>query len=202
MDRRQFTLQLYDGKPTSKRMPDDLTSFSGPLSMQHVRPEALWRCSGCLMAWGSYGASYTQDGRPIGQGCDHCKAGVWMADSPAAQVIDDAAGHDFRKCFDSLHPAAAYAIAAAERTIIEGQYVRLTPSCEPHIRAKVRDAVTSVMEQWIGQHRPGKVLRSSNADFLHSDVAVMTLHIGIGYLHQPASDSNIERFVVRYRWVQ
>ena len=63
MDRREFTLQLYDGKVAPAPFIPDLGSVTRAVDGR------LWRCSGCLMAWGVYGYT-TSDARPVGDGCN------------------------------------------------------------------------------------------------------------------------------------
>ena len=61
MDRRVFTLQLFDRQDPAQEAP----------------ASPVWRCSGCLMAWGVYGPT-TAQARPQGDGCPLCKNVWWI----------------------------------------------------------------------------------------------------------------------------
>ncbi len=186
MDRRAFTLQLYAGKSPLPMLTSSLA--------QHASP--TWRCSGCLMLWGVYGYT-TDDARPSGAGCTLCDdTQSWIADSSMARLIDERVSVDSAR-FDSVHTAAFYTVAAMEQVIEQGQYNRLTHSCQRPLREKVSKAVTSTMESWIAQHGPGRELQLVQVAFYTPGPAVMTVIVEIGYPHglKPT------RFIVRYRWV-
>lgn len=188
MDRRAFTLQLYAGKSCPPPIMDSASERStGP----------VWRCSGCLMAWGVYGPT-TSDARPQGDGCDFCDSKEsWIPDSPLAREIDERAGIGY---LTSDQYAPAYAVAAVERVIEQGHYHCLTRSCYPQIEKQVRAAVETTMEVWVDRHRPDQVLRHVQIGFYNGGeprVAVMTVQVTIGYPH----DIKCTRFIVRYRWV-
>lgn len=196
MDRRQFTLQLYDGKLPP--MPGYVQPMSSP-ELADVAPR--WRCSGCLMAWGVYGAT-TADGRPEGHGCLLCgMLEKWVADSPGARMIDNRVGIDTSSDYHTLHPAAPYAIASVERAITEGHFHRLTFACQPNIATRVRIAVDFTMKHWMRLHERGQILHPIDTDFLiRHDIATMHVHVRMGLTGQPAKQC--DRFTVRYRWVQ
>lgn len=195
MPRRSFTLQMYSGrvgpKPIAPPPPDSATIAA-------VAP--TWRCSGCLMAWGVYGPT-TSDARPVGQGCAHCRDANWVADSPAARIIDDAAGIDSRQCLDQLHPAAPYAMAALELAIQQGQWNRLTSTCERFIMARVYPSVEAVMDRWVKQSRPGMVVLTY-VTFDYTLGAVMEVEVCIAYPNARPNDKRSEEFIIRHRWVQ
>lgn len=196
MPRRSFTLQMYPGRvgppPIAPPPPDSV-------ALAAVAP--TWRCSGCLMAWGVYGPT-TSDARPAGSGCEHCRDASWVADSPAARMIDEAAGIDSRQCLDQLHPAAPFAMAALEHAIRQGQWNRLTSTCERPLMARVYSSVEVAMDRWIKQFRSGKELRDLRINFDYSIGAVMKVEVCIAYPYAEHNDSRNECFTLRHRWVQ
>ncbi len=195
MHRREFTLQLYDGKPPPPPIDTPLTRLS---SLDVAATAPTWRCSGCLMAWGVYGAT-TGDARPEGAGCTFCKSEIWMADSPAARMLDSRAGRaPSQLALDSIHAAAPYAIHAAEYAIKQGHYNRLTHSCQDPIKEKVAIGVRETMLQWLRMHGSGQRLDHIQVGFYNADMAVMTVMVSMAY---PSSTTR-DKFTVRYRWVQ
>ena len=125
MDRRTFTLQLFDGLQPRPQPPGAPALPS-------------WRCSGCLMAWGVYGPTMA-DARPQGDGCPLCVAKAWMADNQLALAIDERAGIRSKVI---VTPRAKYAIAVVEAVIVQGHYNRLTHSIQPLLTDKVRNSMT------------------------------------------------------------
>lgn len=207
MHRREFTLQLYDGKPP-------IVPPLKPQSSQELEAVApTWRCSGCLMAWGVYGPT-TADARPEGEGCPFCdNIQTWMADSPAARMIDQQSAvpeYSASLALSTMHSAAPFAIQAAEHAIKQGHYHRLTRSSWPMIERKVIAIVKSTLTHWLSREDNRKVLHPIGIEFhdgelfsnghLHGMVAAMTVSVRMGYVGQ-AVDA-CEEFKVRYRWVQ
>ncbi len=208
MDRREFTLQLYDGrsKPTPI-VPVQVAPTQDSAQVAETSP--TWRCSGCLMAWGVYGPT-TSKGRPEGDGClwcsrngAGCKPATWVAESPGARKIDDLAFIDSRGRLAHLHDAAPLVIASVEHVILRGQYHRLTPSAQDPISDKVRTAVEFTMMRWMREHRAMTDLQPITIEFhtgyLHT-AKIAAMSVGVR-LTQPTWKGG-EKFTVRYRWVQ
>ncbi len=202
MHRREFTLQLYDAN----------RDVVQPLnSVETDAPAPVWRCSGCLMAWGVYGDT-TPECRPAGDGCPFCTGMRWAADNSRARAIDTQARIITASLTPfAVHLAAPSAIDATERAIKQGHYHRLTLSCQPHIAAKVRDDVQDAMRLWMRQDTRLIHLRHIGIDFHdgymyggggngYARVAAVNVHVRFGYNGRPSSHD--ERFTVRYRWVQ
>ena len=186
MGRREFTLQMHPGRP----LPPSVVPAAEPVS--HVGDYPRWRCSRCLMAWGVYGPTSDQ-GRPTGKGCGHCRSAVWIPASSEARMVDEAIGLASRIPFGG-HRAAPLVMAAVEEAV--APWHRLTHTCHGPIEQKVRPVVSSVIERWVGEHRLGRIAFQT-LDFSPN---MMTVGIGIGRPGDQRREH--ETFCVRYRWVQ
>lgn len=200
MGRRQFTLQLYDGKVLSPPM----VPTSGTRIQVAVVP--VWRCSGCLMAWSTYGCA-TILGRPMGSGCGSCAEGRWFGDNVLARRIDvgnSAYRVDGGAMISKLHEAAPVASAALEYAIAEGGWRRLTLSCESFIGKRVRECIDQVMHAWVVQNESCKQMRPLNITFQYPS-AGSRREISVTIILAKPGETTPEskdRFIVRYRWVQ